>query len=204
VLAERLKKLEELEIVARRKLPPPAASVVYELTPLGLALAPVVRELLRWGLNLLTERRAGEPVRLEHVLFALRSVADPAATVGLRESYEFHVEDHTFRLVAADGTVEVEPGPAPNPGATITTDFATLAAIGAGRLSAPQALADGRLELEGDPQAALRASRIFPARAQTNSLAALPPNTAGAREGSPLASSDLTGTTRAAEPATTS
>ena len=59
--------------LSRRKLLPPAASVVYELTPLGLGLAPVLTELLRWGLNLLTERRAGEAVRVDHVLLALRS-----------------------------------------------------------------------------------------------------------------------------------
>jgi len=161
VLAERLKKLEELEIVARRRLPPPAASVVYELTALGLGLAPVLTELLRWGLNFLTERRAGEAVRLEHLLLALRSVADPAATVGLSESYEFRVEEHTFHVLAADGTVSLEPGPAPDPAATFTTDLATLAAIGAGRLPARQALAEGRLKLDGDPQAAVRAGQIL-------------------------------------------
>src|SRR5437764_12570180 len=49
VLAERLKKLEGFGILAKHKLPPPAASTVYELTPLGAGLAPVVTELLRWG-----------------------------------------------------------------------------------------------------------------------------------------------------------
>jgi DNA-binding HxlR family transcriptional regulator len=161
VLAERLKKLEELEIVVRRKLPPPAASVVYELTPFGRGLEPVLAELLRWGLNFLTERRAGEAVRLDHVLLAMRSVADPAATVGVHESYEFHVEEHTFHVVAADGSVGVEPGPVPNPAATFTTDLGTLAAIGAGRLPAEQALSEGRLALEGNPHAALRASHIL-------------------------------------------
>src|SRR3954465_10608233 len=49
VLAQRLKELEAAGIVARRTLPPPAASKVYELTPRGAELEPVVLALGRWG-----------------------------------------------------------------------------------------------------------------------------------------------------------
>jgi DNA-binding HxlR family transcriptional regulator len=49
VLAARLKELEGSGIVERRKLPPPAASTVYELTEYGYALRPVLHELARWG-----------------------------------------------------------------------------------------------------------------------------------------------------------
>jgi putative sterol carrier protein len=89
----------------------------------------------------------------------------------VHESYEFHVEEHTFHVVAADGSVAVDAGPAPKPAATFTTDFATLAAIGAGRLPAQQALAEGRLAFEGDPEAAARAGRILAARAVTEPAA---------------------------------
>ncbi len=161
VLAERLKKLEGFGIVTKRKLPPPAASTVYELTPLGAGLTPVVTELLRWGLNFLTERRAGEVPRLEHMLMVLRLGADSEATVGLDEAYEFHVEEHTFHVTAADGAVGIEAGPASEPAVTITTDFETLAAIGAGRTAPKQALAEGRLSLDGDPSAAVRAGQVL-------------------------------------------
>ena len=53
VLAARLKDLEAGEVIARRKLPPPAASTVYELTETGAALAPVLAALARWGLRTL-------------------------------------------------------------------------------------------------------------------------------------------------------
>src|SRR5881394_1629574 len=50
ILAARLKELEAGGVVAKRLLPP-AASRVYELTPYGLALKPVIRELALWGLR---------------------------------------------------------------------------------------------------------------------------------------------------------
>jgi len=49
ILASRLKDLEAGGIVQKMKLPPPAASTVYELTPCGHDLRPVLHELARWG-----------------------------------------------------------------------------------------------------------------------------------------------------------
>src|ERR1700712_3733387 len=49
VLAQRLRELEQADVVARRKLPPPAAAQVYELTAKGRALETVIMELGRWG-----------------------------------------------------------------------------------------------------------------------------------------------------------
>jgi DNA-binding HxlR family transcriptional regulator len=49
ILAARLKRFEEVGVVTRRRLPPPAASTVYELTEYGTALRPVLHELAHWG-----------------------------------------------------------------------------------------------------------------------------------------------------------
>lgn len=53
ILAARLKELEAAGLVERRKLPPPAASTVYELTPTGRELRPVLHELARFGARLI-------------------------------------------------------------------------------------------------------------------------------------------------------
>ncbi len=53
ILAARLKALEAAGLVERRKLPPPAASSVYELTPTGQGLRPVLHELARFGARLM-------------------------------------------------------------------------------------------------------------------------------------------------------
>ncbi len=49
VLAERLRGLGRVGVLRRRRLPPPAASEVYELTGWGRELEPVVIALGRWG-----------------------------------------------------------------------------------------------------------------------------------------------------------
>jgi DNA-binding HxlR family transcriptional regulator len=49
ILASRLKDLEAGGVIRKTKLPPPAASTVYELTPHGHELRPVLHELARWG-----------------------------------------------------------------------------------------------------------------------------------------------------------
>src|SRR5690348_14938920 len=49
VLSTRLRELEEAGVVRKRKLPPPAASSVYELTERGAELEPVLFHLARWG-----------------------------------------------------------------------------------------------------------------------------------------------------------
>jgi DNA-binding HxlR family transcriptional regulator len=49
ILAARLKDLERGGIVRKRRLPPPAASTVYELTEYGEGLRAVLHQLAHWG-----------------------------------------------------------------------------------------------------------------------------------------------------------
>ena len=53
ILAARLKELETAGIVEKKKLPPPFASSVYELTRAGHELRPVLHELARFGARLM-------------------------------------------------------------------------------------------------------------------------------------------------------
>jgi DNA-binding HxlR family transcriptional regulator len=115
VLAARLKDLEATGIVARRTLPPPAASRVYELTEYGQELRPAMRELALWGARSLgppTEEDELFPGWLEN---ALDVVLAPLAPNG---TYEFRVGDEIAALV--DG--EVRSGPAPEPDVLIEGD----------------------------------------------------------------------------------
>jgi DNA-binding HxlR family transcriptional regulator len=85
VLASRLKDLEAGGVITRRRLPPPAASTVYELTGSGRELAPVLAALARWGLRTLGPPPAGataEPGWLAKALRTTMAPLAPSARVG--------------------------------------------------------------------------------------------------------------------------
>jgi len=65
VLAGRLKDMERDGLVTRRRLPPPGAAYVYELTGQGRELRPVLDALGVWGAPLLGEPRPTDAIR-EH------------------------------------------------------------------------------------------------------------------------------------------
>lgn len=60
LLSGRLKDLEKKGLIRRRDLPPPAASTVYELTPLGKSLEPMLLELGKWGSQFVPETPGGD------------------------------------------------------------------------------------------------------------------------------------------------
>src|SRR5918995_1492840 len=51
VLSQRLRELEHAGIVRRHRLPPPAASWVYELTDWGRELKPIVLSIGTWAVR---------------------------------------------------------------------------------------------------------------------------------------------------------
>src|SRR5438132_8508704 len=83
VLTTRLRELEASGVVARRELPRPAASMVYELTEYGREFEPVMLALGRWGARTLGERSEGQTLRSEWVAVAMRAFFRPEAADGL-------------------------------------------------------------------------------------------------------------------------
>jgi len=86
ILAARLKELEAAGLVERRKLPPPAASSVYELTQTGQNLRPVLHELARFGARLMgpPPLDALDPGWLVHALDLSLSPISPTGRLAFR------------------------------------------------------------------------------------------------------------------------
>lgn len=75
MLSDRLAALEVQGVVARRTLEPPAAASVYELTPDGRALEPVMVSLTRWGARFLTSAEPGDHVEPDWLRLAVAAFA---------------------------------------------------------------------------------------------------------------------------------
>jgi DNA-binding HxlR family transcriptional regulator len=161
VLTQRLRDLGEAGIVRRRRLPPPAASQIYELTELGTELEPVVMALGHFGSLLPVP--AGEPVMSfdAHIL-SLRTLFDPALAQDLRARVELRLGEQRFRAEVADGRFEIERGDASSPDAAIVTDAGTLIAIAHGRRALAEALRAGDVAIEGAEGVAARFLGLFP------------------------------------------
>ncbi|MFN0155377.1 MAG: winged helix-turn-helix transcriptional regulator [Gaiella sp.] len=100
ILADRLKELERGEVLLKRRLPPPAASQVYELTDYGSALKPMIRELTLWGLRTLGPPQETDELPPGWLANALDTVFAPVAPPG---RIEFRVGGEVAALV--DGAV---------------------------------------------------------------------------------------------------
>jgi len=161
LLAARLRHLEAAGIVSRGRLPPPAASQVYELTADGRALGPALAALGRWGIERLGERRPEQTFRPGWGMFPLSYMADRDAARGVREVYEFRVGEDVFHLRVDDGTVEPRTGGADSPDLVVTMDAETLADLFSGTISADDAIAAGRVSARGAPEALAHALAIL-------------------------------------------
>ena len=86
VLATRLKELEANGLIHKRRLPPPAASTIYELTDEGRLLRPVLHELVRFGARLLGPPPAGAlaPDWLQHALDLGLAPVSPQGRIAFR------------------------------------------------------------------------------------------------------------------------
>ncbi len=113
ILAARLRALEECGVIAKRKLPPPAASRVYELTDYGRDLRPVMRELALWGARSLGPPTAEDELYEGWLTNAIETMLAPFAPKG---TFEFRVGDEVATL--ADG--EAHAGAAEEPDVVVT------------------------------------------------------------------------------------
>ncbi|MEU5089873.1 winged helix-turn-helix transcriptional regulator [Streptomyces sp. NPDC021356] len=161
VLASRLKDMERDGLASRRRLPPPGAAYVYELTPRGRDLLPVLQALGEWGQAELGEPRPTDAVRAHWFALPLLRALEGEGLV------EVLLEEGVFHLYvggaeggrAGDGggaSTGARPGPygdgpAPrDPDARLALDSPTCTALARGELGLADAVRDGRVTVTGD------------------------------------------------------
>jgi DNA-binding HxlR family transcriptional regulator len=145
VLAARLKEMERDALVTRRRLPPPGAAYVYELTARGRDLLPVLTALAEWGAPALSERRPTDAVRAHWSAIPL---------LGLLRRHdgtlEVRLPEGTFHLRLGPDAPSYADGPAEHPDAWLALADGTALALEQGRLSLAEAIKTGDAEVGGD------------------------------------------------------
>jgi DNA-binding HxlR family transcriptional regulator len=160
VLSQRLRDLEDGGVVGRDTLDPPAGVAVYELTPRGLALEPILLELGRWGSQ--EPLRAAGQLSASAVLVALKTVFDPAAAPEADAVFALRIDGDWYAVTVAGGSIDIAHGRSARPAVTLEADTATLRSVAFGREPIAAAERAGRLTVAGDRELAERFTRLFP------------------------------------------
>ena len=161
ILASRLRDLEAGGVVEKRKLPPPAASTVYELTEYGRGLEEPMNALARWGARSLGPPKPEDELYEDWGLNALRAVFNPERAKGLTATLVLKIDDDAFTAYARDGALETECGAAADADLVVETDKETFFFLCSRELEPIEALAAGRVRCTGDETLLDRTFRIF-------------------------------------------
>jgi DNA-binding HxlR family transcriptional regulator len=161
ILAARLRQLEQADVVRRRKLPPPAASTVYELTEYGAGLDEAMYALARWGARSLGPPGPGDELYADWGLNAFPALFNAEAARGLTETYVIRVGDDVFTVRLEDGRMHAELGAAEAPDLDVAMDMETFYGLASGELDPEDALAQDRLHVDGRPGALARCFSVL-------------------------------------------
>ncbi|HKF17202.1 MAG TPA: helix-turn-helix domain-containing protein [Candidatus Dormibacteraeota bacterium] len=155
VLGDRLRQLADARIVSRVAGERPGSDVRYQLTERGLALAPVVQALVRWGMASLTMTAPTSGSAPDREVFDQTwAIPDPALVAD--ETYEWTVDGVRFALEVSGRLVTRTRGPARDPAVRFTATSTALDSILAGARTLEDATSAGDVELTGSPAAIRR------------------------------------------------
>jgi len=161
VLTQRLDGLEATGLVRRRKLPPPGAVQVYELTDWGYEAEPIVQALGRWA-----TRSPGHdpslPLSATSLMLSFRTMQDPERVRGLESRIGFQIGAETFVAAIAGGRVRTERGDPTGADTIFTGAPEAIAAAVYGGVPFETLAAQGALMVEGDHALARRFATLFP------------------------------------------
>jgi DNA-binding HxlR family transcriptional regulator len=161
ILAARLRDLEDCGIIQKRKLPPPAASTVYELTEYGAGLNEAMYALARWGARSLGPPGPEDEMYPEWGVNAFPALFNAEAARGLTETYVLVIDGDAFTARLVNGSLEASTSAADDADVTVELDMETFFALTGGELEPREAVKRGRVRVEGDVDALERCFRVL-------------------------------------------
>ncbi len=163
ILTTRLGSLEESKVVVKRRLPRPAAAMVYELTEYGRQLEPILLQLLRWGARSLD--LSEEPaIRSNWIGLLMKSFYRPDLFSGPTTA-ALTLPTGILSLSVIGGALSISEVESPNAELQVQTSEEVLMLLLRGEITLSSAIHKKKLTLSGD-EAELRALlSAFPIRA---------------------------------------
>jgi DNA-binding HxlR family transcriptional regulator len=161
ILTQRLDGLEAAGVVIRRKLPPPAAAQVYELSAWGYECEPVLQAFGRWAARS-PAHDPSLPLSAVSLFLSFRTMLDPGRARRLNARIGFRLGASTYLVRVKDGDIAVTRGGIDRADAVFIGEAPAIAAAVYGGQPLKTLAAQGRLMVEGDRKLAERFLTLFP------------------------------------------
>ena len=161
VLTQRLEGLEAAGLLVRRRLPPPAAAQVYELTPWGYEAEPIVQSLGKWAARS-PAHDPTLPISATSIMLSFRTMFDPERAGDFRARIGFRLGAESFVATVEAGRFESGRGETKGADAVFSGTPTGLAAAVYGKQPFDALEAAGMLKVDGDLEAAARFTTLFP------------------------------------------
>ena len=161
VLTQRLEGLEAIGVVARKKLPPPASTQVYELTAWGYEAEPIFQALGRWGARS-PHHDPTLPFSAASLILSLRTMFDPTragridAWVGIKAGAE------SILVRIADGKLDFARGELTDADLILEGEPPAIAGAIYGGVPIDALVSQGALKVTGDRRFAETFVSLFP------------------------------------------
>ena len=160
-LAARLKHLEGSGVVHRRLLPLPDRGTVYELTPYGRELEPILLALGRWGTKSMGRLPADVASRSRWLVAAMLGFHDESQRIARPTTWELRLTDGVFTVRAEGTSLTVMAGAPDHADLVITTGDDCLHQLLTRRLTPAEATTTGAVTVDGDAAALPRLVKLF-------------------------------------------
>jgi DNA-binding HxlR family transcriptional regulator len=161
VLTQRLEGLEAVGILVRRKLPPPAATQVYELTAWGYESEPIFQALGRWAARS-PAHDPNLPFSAVSLMLSMRTMLDAGKAQGIDARIGFRIGEETYLgHLSAEG-IGIRRAPLDGADLVLTGAAPLIAAAIYGGQSLGALEGAGALRIEGDRALAERFVSLFP------------------------------------------
>jgi DNA-binding HxlR family transcriptional regulator len=161
ILTQRLSDLERHKVLMKTKLPPPAATPVYELTPWGYEAEPITSAMGRWAARS-PSHDPSRPISGVSLLLSFRTMLDPTrcGVLDVRLGFRFGEDVYGARLTGKG--LSIAQGDPHDPHVRFAGTPMALGAAVYARVPLVRLEAEGALWIAGDRKLAERFVTLFP------------------------------------------